>query len=529
MSVNNKSPRFALVFYWLVTAFLLSASLLRTGGHFVYPQDDTYIHMAIAKHLVNDGFWGVTADGFSSSTSSPLWTFLIALTYLFFGVNDYSPVALSLLSGTGIVIYCHSVLKTGLNEFRLKLFLAAAILLTPLAMLSLSGMEHLLHGLLTLGLLIHAGEYLDETNPGWRKTAVLILIAALTTSVRYEGLFVVFLISAFLFLQKRFVPSILIGAAGLLPVTAYGMYSVSQGWLFLPNSILLKGNQILLPGDAPLGIFQRLVDNILLAPHMFILMIASLWVYIWSRNLGMVSAKDSRLPLLLAMTVFLHLFFARVGWFFRYDAYLVLAGCVVAGKTASPLIDLANRSAQTRMILKTTAVTLAGVFLILPFSIRSALSHSHYPAGTKNIYEQQYQMALFIAKYYRNAVNAANDIGAINYLSDSKTIDLYGLANLEVLQERRHGTYGTDAIRALVSRENVEIVVIYKNWFKGNIPQEWAEIGTWKIIGNVACASDEVTFYAPNEASKAEAIANLREFSASLPADVVQAGEYTRH
>ena len=103
---NKSSLWLALIFYWLLLAVLFGAALTLTENHFGYPQDDTYIHMAIAKHFVNDGFWGVSQFGFSSSTSSPLWTFLIALSYMIFGVNDFTPLVLSLISGHLIVIYC---------------------------------------------------------------------------------------------------------------------------------------------------------------------------------------------------------------------------------------------------------------------------------------------------------------------------------------------------------------------------------------------------------------------------------------
>lgn len=529
MPVDHKSPlRYALTLFWLLTAFLFAASLLRTGGRFGYPQDDAYIHMAIAKHLVNDGVWGATGFSFSSSTSSPLWTLLIALTYFLFGVNEYSPAVLSFLAGTGIVVLCHSALASRLDEFRLKLFLSAAVLFTPLAMLALSGMEHLLHALLTVGLLVNAVEYLAAAQNDWKKTAFLAALAALTTSIRYEGLFPVFLICVFLLLQKRIVQSALIGAAGLSPLAAYGLYSVSQGWLFLPNSILLKGNQILLPGEVPLWIFQRFADNILLAPHMLILLLACLWISIRGGKRGILPDEDRRLILLLGLTVFLHLFFAKVGWFFRYDAYLVLAGFLAAGRVASPLMDAANGSIRMEKVLKTAGGALVGILLILPFAIRAVASHSHYPPGVKNIHEQQYQMGLFVREYYNGDVVAANDIGAIGYLSDAKILDLYGLANLEVLQARRHDVYGMDVIRALVSREHVEIIVIYKSWFKGHIPPEWVEVGRWKITGNVACASDEVTFYVPDGRFKDAAIEHLREFGRSLPAEVIQSGEYLK-
>src|SRR6266851_2122500 len=59
--------------YLLTCATLLMLSLARTQWHLVYPLDDAYIHMAIAKNLAQHGVWGVTSHEFTSCSSSPLW------------------------------------------------------------------------------------------------------------------------------------------------------------------------------------------------------------------------------------------------------------------------------------------------------------------------------------------------------------------------------------------------------------------------------------------------------------------------
>jgi len=86
-----------------VAAALLFVSLLllvlyqsysANQSHLVYALDDAYIHMAIAKNLTLHGVFGVTRYHFSSSTSSPLWTLLLAACFKVLGVRDQHPMGI---------------------------------------------------------------------------------------------------------------------------------------------------------------------------------------------------------------------------------------------------------------------------------------------------------------------------------------------------------------------------------------------------------------------------------------------------
>src|SRR6266700_705744 len=74
-------------------AHLFQASAYLTGGSIVYSLDDPYIHMAMARSFAEHGVWGITPHGFTSSTSSPIWTLIIAVAFRFFGVHDWIPLA----------------------------------------------------------------------------------------------------------------------------------------------------------------------------------------------------------------------------------------------------------------------------------------------------------------------------------------------------------------------------------------------------------------------------------------------------
>src|SRR6185369_6645437 len=108
----------ALTIYWFSTFILLGQSLKKSGGHFGYPIDDTYIHMAIARHFANNGIWGISQNAFSSSTSSPLWTLLLAAAFKVAGVHEWIPFMICLLFGSAIVFTCHRLLQGNSNPLR---------------------------------------------------------------------------------------------------------------------------------------------------------------------------------------------------------------------------------------------------------------------------------------------------------------------------------------------------------------------------------------------------------------------------
>src|SRR5437588_12540650 len=85
---------------WSAMGVLLALSMHRHEGRFTYALDDAYIHMAVARNAAEHGVWGITRYEFSSTSSSPLWTALIALEYRLLGVSDFTPLVLNLLFAT---------------------------------------------------------------------------------------------------------------------------------------------------------------------------------------------------------------------------------------------------------------------------------------------------------------------------------------------------------------------------------------------------------------------------------------------
>jgi hypothetical protein len=140
------------------------------------------------------------------------------------------------------------------------------------------------------------------------------------------------------------------------------------------------------------------------------------------------------------LTTVLHIVFAKTGWFYRYEAYLVALGIIaIAVLLGEHQIESGEDMAGLSGLPQVIAFILTLCLVLPPFAQRAVLSFEQIPQATNNIYDQQYQMGLFQKEYYQGYGVAANDIGAINYLADIRSLDLWGLANIDVAKARRSG------------------------------------------------------------------------------------------
>ena len=217
----------------------MALSVSSSGHKLVYPLDDTYISMAIGKHFAEHGVWGVTPFRFASASSTPLYVLLIAAADWVAGTRDWLPLALAFVSGAGAIGAAYRMLPAG-SKHRIAALLAV-VMLTPLATMAHLGMEHTLHIWLTLAFAWRASTAISEKR---RADWVLLCLAPLLVMTRFEGLFLVGISALLLSMRRSFLLAGGILVAAAAPVIGYGLFALSQGWFFLPNTILLKGAKI---------------------------------------------------------------------------------------------------------------------------------------------------------------------------------------------------------------------------------------------------------------------------------------------
>ncbi|RMG25527.1 MAG: hypothetical protein D6730_10720, partial [Bacteroidetes bacterium] len=217
------------------------------------------------------------------------------------------------------------------------------------------------------------------------------------------------------------------------------------------------------------------------------------------------------------LTGLLHLLFAEVGGY-RYEAYLVLlslVGAVLGGRQLLAGLRLPGRSA-----LFFPASLLLGILLAFPLLVRSGFFSLHYVQSTQNIYQQQYQMARFLAQYYPGGRVAANDVGAITFFADIQLLDLVGIGEHEVIELRKAGKLNAEGIAALAAAKGIQIAMVHDIWVGDRLPASWIQVARWQIPDNFICAHDVVSFYAASEAEAQRLRRHLADFAPTLPPQV---------
>src|SRR6185436_11296466 len=84
-------------------AALVYAIYETTGGVWAYPLDDTYIHLSLARTLVESGTWGLNPGEYAAATSSPGWALLLTLP-MALGLDSWVAAAFAAVAGAVLLL-----------------------------------------------------------------------------------------------------------------------------------------------------------------------------------------------------------------------------------------------------------------------------------------------------------------------------------------------------------------------------------------------------------------------------------------
>lgn len=541
-----------LAHYWAlgVAAVILASVILfalrdvqqQNNGKLIYTLDDAYIHMAIARHVVEDGIWGITPHAFTANSSSLLWTGLIATLYVFTGAVEWAPFFLNLLLAFGLLGFVEWVFRRNNipGYFRLIL-LVTLIFYIPLDMMIFMGMEHLLHALTTVVFVYVAAEVIGLRHPFQHPmTYALLITGLLLPATRYEGFFLVGVVGLILLLQRRWVLAISLGMMALAITGIFGLIAVSSGWQPIPVSILLKTldeqstlSSITSVGDILnfiVGAYYTLTPYPIYVQGFLLASLALAIIGIQQRNLYHPTAI---MMILLGMGLLLHFrFISDQSVFNRYDLYLITLQISALGYAAGTFLPH-----RLNWSLLPLAILLIPAFFFTTghLYVREEFLVTRYPiAKTSNeIYSQQYQMGRFVKMHYADEAIILNDIGAVSFLADIYLIDYFGLGTLEVAESRlqnANGMLDRATFNQLIAKYDPPIAIIYVDWFsqyvEGGVPSEWTHVGTWTITDTRVLGNGNVLIYAVKPEAVPELIANLQAMKDLLPRSVYQHGLY---
>ncbi|MGI6100007.1 MAG: hypothetical protein GX174_01750 [Lentisphaerae bacterium] len=488
-------------------------------GHWVYSLDDAYIHLVLARNLAFHGMLGMAPDDFAACSSSPLWTVLLASAMKLVGARDWLPGLLNFAFTLLALLAVDRILaRRDVSAWRRVGAGLAFFFLVPLTVIASTGMEHVMHVLITV-LFLWAGMYeLERPATSGAKAVVLPVLAFLMTGARYESLFIIAPFTLVLLLKRRWKAAFLMAVAGLLPVVLHGVYSLAHGGLFLPNSLVLKGR---IPGGGWLRhvfqAFSMYVSVTLQNVHLHIICILLLLTACFRRV-----PESVRLPGLVVVAAAIgHVTFSRCGHFYRYEAYLVAAGYLLLMVAWLPpdrlplrhIIPSPVRHDDNWLLLGRTCLLL---FLLTPLVLRGLWATSRVPRGSANIYQQQWQMArIFRTMDLEGKAVGINDLGLMADRSGARVIDLWGLGTTEVARAKWEGRFGRDFLADLFARHNIGYVAVFDEWFDmgRQLPLTVIPVARLTIEKSLVCAFATVKFYAtgPEEEKK------LREHLGNLP------------
>ena len=149
--------------------------------------------------------------------------------------------------------------------------LLSLILFIPLPALIMTGMEPPMQILVSMLTVFLPGRWLSGESPGSARgdSIRLLILAPMVTGVRFEGMFLIIAIGLILLTLRRWLYALAFCVLGFLPVIVYGIISVSKGWFWLPNSVLLKATlpSAGSPGGLILSLCYAVMANTRMALH----------------------------------------------------------------------------------------------------------------------------------------------------------------------------------------------------------------------------------------------------------------------
>lgn len=428
---------------------LVPAALGNSAG---FPLDDAWIHQTFARNLATLGQMAVNPGDPVSASTSPLWTFVLAVGYVLglppqlwaAGLGGVLLVALaretaqlarSMVPGNTALHWWTGLLT--MTEWRL-------------VWAGFSGMETLLFTVVSLTVLRHTAVH------SLRSRAVLGFGAGLLFLIRPEGAILGALAGVLQLLEGRrnWRPILAYALAGAAIVVPFVLFNFWAGGRPLPATFYAKNAGYSSPADLVhlAAYLKSAAIELTHGPALLLIPGLLFGLICWARRgLGAVP-----IPLLWALA----LVGAYMIWLpvtYHHGRYLMplLPIVIIYGLSGSQLLlDALKQRPRFR--------TMAKAALLVVWVLGWGRGAQILAGNTRSINQQQVDAALWLRDNTPSStVIGAHDIGALSYFAGRPLVDIAGLATPELIDSPR------DVARVMgtLTRSGVTYLAIFPDWY----------------------------------------------------------------
>jgi hypothetical protein len=487
------------VLFFLTVVLVESICILHINGSIFYTQDDPYIHLALSEKIA-EFHYGINIGEPSAPSSSILWPFLLA-AFARFTWHPLVPLAVNIAAQATTMAMLYRTMDLSFGSTQPVLSAVASILIAwcsgQIAPV-FTGLEHNLHTSLTvasiLGLII-----LNQQHrlPRW-----FLFVLVIAPLVRYEAAALSLMSIVMIWMRGHGRSATIVLILCVLLLGGFSAFLKTEGLPLLPGSVLVKLNENLDHGNSyALTLIKTLNLRLAQANERGVLLGLCLTILGW-----VLTGRGGWLTAVTSCVCLLHFIFGA--WVERYLVHLLSIVLISAIYITAPQISL----------LSTRRGTMAATQVLLiastPLLMHPASALLKVPGGARDVRLQQTEMHRFVVNYWKKPV-AVNDIGQVSYHNPFYVLDLWGLSSEDARAARQRGE--RDWALGLLSRNNVQLAMVFDAWLGSAIPPSWVRLGTLNLDVKPATALyKEVAFYAdPRAVSQLTGL--LREFADTMP------------
>jgi hypothetical protein len=503
----------------------IACALIVTHGHFVYPGDAAYTHLALAQQITQ-GTYGLYPGEASAPSSTILYPVLLALLRPL-GLGAMLPLAINIASTLAAGVFalllareCRVPLDR-IPLLRLILLTAVVAVALDLPGLAILGIEHSLHIAMTVAYLLGLVRFVRRGRCDWWWFVCIII----QPIIRFEaaGMLVA---DALIFVAfRRYGYALATLAIGLVLVGGYSLFLYSLGLPLLPGSVLSRSdwsNAALISHSGFFTVFSTIVENLYANLRSFGaaqmlggVALAMPWLgWIWTNLWRRPPAKSDQIKLVtlafMAFVTMAQLTGGRLDWVPpRYEAYvLALNLCGIA------IIYREKVSAWCELATWPRVSALCLALLMIFSGYASQFFFIAARAGKE--YTGSYQLQRFVTEFYNRPV-AVNMLGYINFENPNYVLDLSGISS-ETARQARARQQKPDWMDDLLANHNVGLAIIDATNVT-SVPTTWTLIADLHPAGLFADDPNlHYVFYARRPDDIPAAAIALDRFAPTLPA-----------